>query len=61
MDPAVAGGLAIKVTRPAPEVAFIETSSSAHWECFWVAEGEHTLVIGAFDRATARRQSLGCR
>ena len=47
--PASDGGLAVKVTRPAPDVAFIETSSSVHWECFWVAEGEHTLVVGAFD------------
>ena len=30
-------------------MAFIETSSSMHWECFWVAEGENTLVVGAFD------------
>ena len=49
MDPASAGGLAVKVSRPASKVAFIETSSSMHWECFWVAEGEHTLVVGAFD------------
>lgn len=50
MDPAAAGGLAIKVTRPAPGVAFIETSSSMHWECFFVAEGERTLVVSAVDQ-----------
>ncbi|WP_420443363.1 hypothetical protein [Candidatus Poriferisodalis sp.] len=45
-----ATGLAVKISRPAPEVAIIETSSSVHWECFWIAEGDHTLVVGAFDR-----------
>lgn len=37
------------MTRPEPDVALIETSSPSHTEYFFVAAGEHSVAVAAYD------------
>lgn len=51
-DPLVgttSGSLGLRVSRPEPDVALIETSSPSHREYFFIAAGEHCLTITVVD------------